>query len=71
MKRIICLVVFILLLGASAVYAGQEEPCDHESYIVTYNSSEEQLSIFCNDCGESHYFKIDHFFVDKFFEEIW
>lgn len=71
MKRIVVLVIFIFLLGMSVACAGQEEPCNHNSYIVTYNSNDEKLVMFCNDCGESHNFKLDTFFVKHMFKEMW
>ena len=43
MKRIVVLVIFIFLLGMSVACAGQEEPCNHNSYIVTYNSNDEKF----------------------------
>jgi len=70
-KKIIVLVVFIFLLGAGAVYAGQEKSCEHSNYIITFNSNEEAIRMFCNDCGEGHNIKIDSFFIEKFFGELW
>lgn len=70
-KKIVTLIVVILFLGASTVYAGQEEPCDHDNYIVTYNSNDEKIVMFCNDCGESHNFKLDTFFIKQMFKDMW
>ena len=71
MKRIICLIIFIFLLSAGAVFAGQEESCEHDNYIITYNSNEEAIRMFCNDCGESHSLKIDSYIIEKIFGEMW
>ena len=70
-KKIIVLTICLFLFGACAVYAGQEEPCDHNNYIVTYNSNDEKLVMFCNDCGETHNFKLDTFFIKYMFKDMW
>ena len=71
MKKIIVMIVIIFSLCVGAVYAGQEEPCNHDNYIITYNSNEELIHMFCNDCGESHSLKLDSYIVEKIFEEMW
>lgn len=70
-KKIIVLIICLFLFGTGAVYAGQEEPCDHNNYIVTYNSNDEKLVMFCNDCGETHNFKLDTFFIKHMFKDMW
>ena len=71
MRKIIILFIVIFLFGASAAYAGQEDKCSHDSYTITYSSDKGKAKIYCNDCGESHDLKIDSFFVEKVFKNIW
>ena len=63
MRKVIIMIVITFLLCTGVVYAGQEEPCEHNNYIITFNSNEEAIRMFCNDCGESHNIKIDSFFI--------
>lgn len=71
MRKIIILFIVIFLFGAGAAYAGQEDKCSHDSYTITYSSDKGKAKIYCNDCGESHDLKIDSFFVEKVFKNIW
>lgn len=70
MKRIATLIIMIFLLGAGAVYAGQEQPCDHSNYTIIYKSETDTARIFCEECGETHKLKM-FIILTKSLENIW
>lgn len=71
MKKIV--LIFLLLMFfivAPLSYAGQDGPCKHLNYIITYSSEEENLNIKCADCDYAHNYDLDSVIVDSLLKNL-